>query len=61
MELFHCNLSIAKLNSNHFNRRNVLIILGSKENKRTYAWTCTVSDVITVKQSQSNEEVELIN
>ncbi|XP_008184525.1 adhesion G protein-coupled receptor A3 [Acyrthosiphon pisum] len=30
----------------------------SKDNKGTYAWTRTVSDVITVKQCQANEEVE---
>ncbi|VVC24473.1 Hypothetical protein CINCED_3A012385 [Cinara cedri] len=30
----------------------------SKDNKGTYAWTRTISDVITVKQCQANEEVE---
>lgn len=34
------------------------IILESKDNKGTYAWTRTVSNVITVKQCQANEEVE---
>lgn len=34
------------------------IILESKDNKGTYAWTRTVSDVITVKHCQANEEVE---
>lgn len=36
----------------------VPIISESKDNKGTYTWTRTISDVITTKQCQANEEVE---
>lgn len=42
----------------YYNRRFFLIILESKDNKGTYTWTRTVSDVVTVKECQANEEVE---
>jgi len=42
----------------YFNRRIFLIILESKGNKGTYAWTRTISDVTPVKECQANEEVE---
>jgi len=51
-------LSIFNYLTLNYNSKIVLIILESKDNKGTYYWTRTVSDVITVKQCQANEEVE---